>query len=152
MPSEPVIDTATAADDAVVAAAINAVRGVDGDAASGFDHDYTAAETRAWRERLEASKGAMLVVRIDGAVAGFGTLEPVSESVASLGVWVSPGHRRKGLGTVLARGVLDLAPERGFRRIRGRMFESEQALSFLGSIGALVPLVNPGMDFELPLE
>jgi GNAT superfamily N-acetyltransferase len=151
MPSEPVLDLATAADDAAVAASINAVRRVDGAGPSGFTKDYTTADVKEWRERLEQDKGGLLAVKIDGSLAGFAALEPVSEGIASLGVWVSPGERRKGLGTLLARGALDLAPERGFRRIRGRMLEGDQALSFLGSIGALVPLVNPEMEFELPL-
>ncbi len=151
MNEEPSVSVATSADDAAIAAAINAIRGVDGAAASGFDHDWSHGEAGAWRDTQEKGGGGVLVARIGGGLAGFGALEPVGEGVASLGVWVSPGHRRKGLGTVLARALLDTGRERGFRRIRGKMLESETALSFLGSIGALVPLVNPEMEFELPL-
>ncbi len=40
----------------------------------------------------------------------------------------------------------------GFQRVVGRLPESnEPALSFLSSIGGLVPIINPDMRFELPL-
>jgi AcrR family transcriptional regulator len=56
------------------------------------------------------------------------------------------------LATDLADAILEFARERGFRRIRGRLPEgNEPALSFLSSIGAMVPLRNPDMTFELPL-
>lgn len=144
------LDQAGANDDGAIADAIRGVRTADGDAA-GFTDDYTAERAGAWRSDLEARNGGVIIARIDDNVAGFGSLEPVDEQVASLGVWVVPWFRRQGIGTALARAVLDLARERGFRRIRGRMLESEGALSFLGSVGALVPIANPQMEFELPL-
>lgn len=151
MSDEPVLDSVQAGDDPAIASVINAVRAADGDAESGFDHAWTAAETTTWREGLEAGGGGVVVARFAGTVVGIGSLEPVESGIASLGVWVTPSHRRRGLGTDLARGVLDLARERGFKRVRGKMFQGQAALSFLGSIGALVPMVNPEMEFELPL-
>ena len=45
-----------------------------------------------------------------------------------------------------------LARDKGYKRIRGRLPQnSEIALSFLSSIGALVPIYNPEARFELPL-
>ena len=71
---------------------------------------------------------------------------------ATLGVWLLDSHRKRGIGTQLAERALDLAREKGFRRIRGRLPQgNEIALSFLSSIGALVPLYNPETRFELPL-
>jgi hypothetical protein len=47
---------------------------------------------------------------------------------------------------------VDFARENGYRRIRGRLPEgNEPALSFLSAIGAMVPLRNANMTFELPL-
>ena len=48
--------------------------------------------------------------------------------------------------------ALEHAREKGYKRIRGRLPQNnEVALSFLSSIGALVPLYNPEARFELPL-
>ena len=67
-------------------------------------------------------------------------------------VWVLPDHRRRGLATDLAEMLVAFARDRGYRKIRGRLPEgNEPALSFLSSIGAMVPLRNPDMTFELPL-
>lgn len=151
MSDEPVLDSVQPGDDAAIASVINAVRAADGDAEAGFDHAWTSDETTKWREGIEAGGGGFVVARFAGSVVGFGTLEPVDAGVGSLGVWVTPAQRRRGLGTDLARGVLDLAREKGFKRVRGKMLQGEAALSFLGSIGALVPMVNPEMEFELPL-
>ena len=61
-------------------------------------------------------------------------------------------NRRQGHGTALAEEALAFARERDYRRIRARLPEdNEAALSFLSSIGALVPLTNPGTTFELPI-
>ena len=48
--------------------------------------------------------------------------------------------------------LLEHAREHGFKRIVGRLPDNnEPALSFLSSIGGLVPIINPEMRFELPL-
>ena len=72
--------------------------------------------------------------------------------IGTLGVWVLPDHRRRGLATTVADELLEFARDHGYRRIRGRLPDgNEPALSFLSSIGAMVPLRNPDMSFELPL-
>ena len=69
-----------------------------------------------------------------------------------LGVWLLPEHRRKGLGTNLAELALRFAREKGYKRIRGNLPDNnETALSFLSGIGALVPIYNPEVVFELPI-
>src|SRR5262249_52677400 len=79
----------------------------------------------------------------------FDTMEP---ETGILGVWVLPDQRRRGIATLLAEELLDFARDHGYRRIRGRLPEgNEPALSFLSAIGAMVPLRNPQMTFELPL-
>ena len=53
---------------------------------------------------------------------------------------------------MLAERALEHGRDRGYKRIRGRLPQNnEVALSFLSSIGALVPLYNPEARFELPL-
>ncbi|MCK6564516.1 MAG: GNAT family N-acetyltransferase [Dehalococcoidia bacterium] len=108
---------------------------------------------REWLRRL-GDQGAIYVA-FDGSIPvafgglDFSTTEP---ETGLLGVWVAPDHRRRGLATALAEELLEFARERGYRRIRGRLPDgNEPALSFLSSIGAMVPLRNPDMSFELPL-
>lgn len=108
---------------------------------------------RAWLTRIE-DRGAAAIA-LDGSIPiAFGMVEASADEpeTAELGVWVLPDHRRRGIATQLADELLALARERGLRRIRGRLPESnEPALSFLSAIGGMVPLRNPDMTFELPL-
>lgn len=119
----------------------------------GFERAYSAEEVRTWLSRL-GDAGAVFLCLIDGKVAGFSALDFNTQEpdTATLGVWLLAERRGKGLGTELARLALDFARDRGYRRIRGRLpAGNEIALSFLSSIGALVPIYNPNMRFELPL-
>jgi len=113
----------------------------------------SADQTRAWIKRLGGD--GTIVVAYDGSIpVAFGALDfsTVEPETALLGVWVLPDHRRRGLATDLAEELLEFARDKGYRRIRGRLPDgNEPALSFLSSIGAMVPLRNPEMSFELPL-
>jgi GNAT superfamily N-acetyltransferase len=114
-----------------------------------FDGDYV----RGWLKRLGES-GALFVAHDGSIPVAFGALDfdTAQAGTGLLGVWVLPDHRRRGLATDLADAVLEFARENGYRRIRGRLPEgNEPALSFLSGIGAMVPLRNPSMTFELPL-
>jgi RimJ/RimL family protein N-acetyltransferase len=119
----------------------------------GFERPMTADEVRTWLSRLGGEGGAFLAI-IEGEVVGFcaldyNTLEP--ETVI-LGVWMIPIARRRGIGTAIAEYALGFARDKGYKRIRGRLpQDNEIALSFLSSIGALVPIYNPEARFELPL-
>ena len=118
-----------------------------------FEGPMSAEQVRTWFTRL-GEQGAVFLCLIDGKAVGFSALDFDTQQpeTAILGVWMLPEHRRRGLGTALAQYALDFARERGYRRIRGRLPEqNEVALSFLSSIGALVPLYNPDAVFELPL-
>jgi GNAT superfamily N-acetyltransferase len=120
----------------------------------GLPADFTSAErTRTWIDRL-GDDGALFIA-VDGSIpVAFGALDfnTAEPETGVLGVWVLPDHRRRGLATDLAETILEFARERGYRRIRGRLPEgNEPALSFLSAIGAMVPLRNPEMTFELPL-
>lgn len=114
-----------------------------------FDGNYA----RSWLKRLGVD-GAIFVA-YDGSIpVAFGALDfdTAQADAGVLGVWVLPEHRRRGLATDLADAVLEFAREKGYKRIRGRLpDDNEPALSFLSAIGAMVPLRNPSMTFELPL-
>ena len=111
------------------------------------------AAAKDWLDRL-SDRGAV-VLALDGSIpVAFGSVESSSgePETGVLGVWVLPDHRRRGIATQLAEELLELARDLGYRRIRGRLPEdNEPALSFLSGIGAMVPLRNPDMTFELPL-
>ncbi|MXY87787.1 MAG: GNAT family N-acetyltransferase [Dehalococcoidia bacterium] len=115
--------------------------------------DLDTDMARAWLTRIEEHGAA--AIALDGSIpVAFGMVESSAEEpeTAELGVWVLPDHRRRGIATDLAEALLELARERGLRRIRGRLPEgNEPALSFLSAIGGMVPLRNPDMTFELPL-
>ena len=119
----------------------------------GFERAFSAAAVRTWLSR-QGEGGAVFLCLVDGAVAGFSALDFNTQEpdTATLGVWVLPEYRGKKLGTALAELALDFSRDRGYRRLRGRLLpDSPKALSFLSSIGALVPIYNPEMRFELPL-
>ncbi len=150
---KPTYRRAAAGDAAAVAAVIRDV--VEGPNPVVFDRPWSAAEVASWMSRLGES-GALWVAEAgeDGAVIGFGALDFNTQQpeTATLGVWLRSQWRRRGIGTVLAEYLLAHAREQGFRRIVGSLPENnEAALSFLSSIGALTPLLNPESRFELPL-
>jgi GNAT superfamily N-acetyltransferase len=95
------------------------------------------------------------MIAFDGSIPiAFGAIDysTTEPDTALIGVWVLPDYRRRGLATRVAEDLIDFAREKGYRRVRGRLPEgNEPALSFLSAIGAMVPLRNPDMTFELPL-
>ena len=150
-------------------AEINTRRAERGDAASiasiiedvlrgpnpvGFDAPMTTAEVERWIERM-GEAGAIYLADVDGETAGFGALDFDTQQpdTATLGVWLKSSHRRQGIGTRLAEQLLEHARAHGFQRVVGRLpVANEPALSFLSAIGGLVPIINPEMRFELPLQ
>jgi GNAT superfamily N-acetyltransferase len=119
----------------------------------GFSQAMDEEQTRGWVKRL-GDQGCIFLATIDGRPAAFGALDFNTEipETGTLGVWVLPQFRRRGLATSLGEHILDFAREAGYKRIIGRLpKDNEPALSFLSGLGALVPLQNPEMRFELPL-
>lgn len=119
----------------------------------GFEGPMTADQVRTWLTRQGGEGGIFLCLEGDKAVGfsaiDYDTYEP---DTAVVGVWLLPEYRRKGIGTALAEYALGFARDKGYKRIRGRLPQyNETALSFLSSIGALVPMTNPEAVFELPL-
>jgi GNAT superfamily N-acetyltransferase len=90
----------------------------------GFPETLSTEQVAAWIER-QGDNGAMFVVDDGRQVLGF---------------------------AALAEEALAFARDRGYKRIRARLPEkNEPALSYLSSIGAMVPMRNPGTTFELPI-
>jgi RimJ/RimL family protein N-acetyltransferase len=146
-----VVRPATPADAPAIAAVI--ARVAEEPQPVGFRRALSAEEVEQWRRRL-SDQGTLIVAERDGVVVGFGALDFNTEEpdTCTLGVWVLPEHRRRGIATALGSQLLEFARDAGYRRVRGRLPEgNEPALSFLSSLGALVPLRNPEMRFELPL-
>ena len=143
------IRRATADDADSVAAIIRSLKGED----VGLTGDFDADRARGWIKRL-GDEGCLFIASDGSIPVAFGSLDfdTAEPHAGLLGVWVLPDHRRRGLATDLADAILEFAREHGYKRIRGRLPEgNEPALSFLSSIGAMVPLRNPDMTFDLPL-
>lgn len=149
--SEPTYRQATIHDADAIAEVINVV--VQEPNPVGFDGPTTPERVRTWLTR-QGGEGGIFLCLIDGNVVGFSAIDfdTHEPDTAVIGVWLLPEHRRKGLGTDLAAYAFGFARDKGYRRIRGRLPEhNETALSFLSSIGALVPMHNPEAVYELPI-
>ena len=119
----------------------------------GFERALSPDEVRTWISRMGSEGGAFLAM-IDGRAVGFAALDfdTFEPDTVVLGVWMLKDVRRRGIGTALAEYALGFARDKGYKRIRGRLpKDNEVALTFLSSIGALVPIYNPEARFELPL-
>ena len=118
-----------------------------------FEGPMTPDQVRTWISRLGGEGGVFLAI-VDGKVVGFSALDynTFEPDTVVLGAWLLPEVRRRGIGTALAEYALGFARDKGYKRIRGRLpAQNEVALTFLSSIGALVPIYNPEARFELPL-
>ncbi len=119
-----------------------------------FDRALSADEVRD-SLAVAGERGASFVIEDAGRLLAFAAVDPVEGAPkdCSIGAWVRASERRKGYATALAEEALAFTRERGYTAILARLPEqNEPALSFLSSIGALVPLANPGAHFELPPE
>jgi ribosomal protein S18 acetylase RimI-like enzyme len=64
-------------------------------------------------------EGALLLARVEGDPAGCVALRRIDSSTGELKrLFVTPEHRGLGLGRLLATVVVELAHERGYRRLR----------------------------------
>lgn len=150
MTRAPSIRAATVEDGEAIASII---RSLDDGTNVGLSEDIDADRARQWVQRL-GDQGRILL-EFDGSIpVAFGALDysTTEPEIGLLGVWVIPQYRRRGIATEIADALVEFARDKGYRRIRGRLPENnEPALSFLSAIGAMVPLRNPKMRFELPL-
>lgn len=119
----------------------------------GFDREWFEDEVAAWIDR-QGDDGTMLVDddglhHLGFAAIDFDSAEP---DECQFGSWIRERNRRQGYGTALANEALAFARDRGYKRIHARLPEkNEQALSYLSTIEAMVPLRSPGTHFELPI-
>lgn len=92
----------------------------------------------------------------DGAdVVAFAMARPDMEKpgTAVMGVWVRASHRRKGIGTELARAGTEFIRDAGYKKLRGTIpAGNERALSFFSAIGPIVTLEAGTMGYELPVD
>ena len=143
---------AESGDAAAIAAIIEDV--VSGPNPVGFDAPLGRDEVERWIGRL-GEAGAIYLAEVGGETASFGALDFGTQKpdTATLGVWLKSSHRRQGIATRLAEQLLEHARAHGFQRVVRRLPDAnEPALSFLSAIGGLVPIINPEMRFELPLQ
>ena len=119
----------------------------------GFDREWSSDEILAWMER-QGTQGAMLVIDDGRHILGFAAIDfdSAEPEECSFGSWIRKRNRRQGYGTELANEGLAFARQHGYKRIRARLpRDNEPALSYLSSIGAMVPLRSPGTRFVLPV-
>ena len=102
----------------------------------------------------QGESGAFFVIEDRGRLLGFATVDfnSAEPDAATFVAWIRAQNRRQGHGTALAEHALAFARSKGYKRIKARLPQNnEPALSYLSSIGAMVPLFNPGTSFELPI-
>lgn len=119
----------------------------------GFDREWSEDEVVAWMGR-QGDQGTMLVIDDGRHILGFAAVDfdSAEPDECSFGSWIRERNRRQGYGTELANEALAFARDKGYKRIRARLpRDNEPALSYLSSIGAMVPLRSPGTRFELPV-
>jgi GNAT superfamily N-acetyltransferase len=149
--SEPTYRQATIHDAEAISSIIDAVLKEPNPV--GFEGPMSPDQVRTWMTR-QGGEGGIFLGLLDGKPIGFSAIDydSYTPEMAVVGVWLLPEYRRQGLGTALAEYALGFARDKGYKRIRGRLpKQNETALSFLSSIGALVPMTNPEAVFELPL-
>jgi GNAT superfamily N-acetyltransferase len=149
--AQPTYRQATINDAEAISGIINAVVKEPNPVA--FEGPMSPDQVRTWIMR-QGSEGGCFLAILDGKAVGFSALDfsTMDPETVVLGVWMLPEARRRGIGTALAEYALGFARDKGYKRIRGRLpQDNEVALSFLSSIGALVPIYNPEARFELPL-
>jgi GNAT superfamily N-acetyltransferase len=119
----------------------------------GLEGKLSPAEVEAWIDR-QGNYGAMFIAEDGDTALGFASVDFESSRAdeCTIGAWIRPSYRRQGHASALIEETLAFARDRGYRRVRGRLPEGNQAaLSFLSTIGALVPLMNPGAQYDLPI-
>lgn len=87
--------------------------------AFGSTHDREVTLVEAdWRARI--GRRATFVAEVGGAVAGTvssGDSDQVGSAAALIATWVDPRYRRRGVGDVLVKTVIDWATKRGYREV-----------------------------------
>jgi L-amino acid N-acyltransferase YncA len=82
--------------------------------------------------RINSERHPFLVAELDGRVAGFGATSPYSDrdayaGVAECSVYVDPVLRGRGIGTALLAELGAEAARRGFHKLLGKLFATNEA-------------------------
>ena len=102
----------------------------DGIATGHASFDTEVPDWDAWdSSHLEVCR---LVARIDGEIAGWAALSPVSSrcvhsGVAEVSVYVGSGFRGKGVGRALMRELVDASEHEGIWTLQGGVFPENAA-------------------------
>jgi L-amino acid N-acyltransferase YncA len=80
---------------------------------------------------ITAGPHPFLVAELDGRLAGFAVTSLYSErdcyaGVAECSVYVDPGVRGRGVGTALLEGLVEEAGRRGFHKLIGKLFDTNE--------------------------
>jgi L-amino acid N-acyltransferase YncA len=80
---------------------------------------------------IAAGPHPFLVAELDGRLAGFAVTSLYSErdcyaGVAECSVYVDPGVRGRGVGTALLEGLVEEAGRRGFHKLIGKLFDTNE--------------------------
>ena len=83
-------------------------------------------------ERIGLQRHPFLVAELDGRVAGWAATSEYSgrdvyAGVAECSVYVDPALRGRGLGTALLASLADEAARRGFHKLIGKLFATNEA-------------------------
>jgi len=91
-----------------------------------FDTEVKSAENRAAWLTDRSKQHPVIVAEKDGVVVGWGAFLPYSDrcsyiSTVEMSVYIDPAHVRSGLGGMLSRQLLDMAPGIGVHNILSRI-------------------------------
>ncbi|MEN2999426.1 MAG: GNAT family N-acetyltransferase [Acidilobaceae archaeon] len=108
---------------------------------------------RAHVERLAEASAFVALAEAGGKVVGAGEAVPIGEGTVEVGVVVAREHRNRGLGTLMARGMLELCRSHGVRRFVAYTDpDNLPAIRIARRFGALLSLEGEMVKivFELP--
>lgn len=110
---------------------------------------------RDWLEHLAARGTSLIARRACGEVVGHAALVPSDPGQAELAVFVHQDWRTRAIGTALARAAVELAVERGHRRLWAQTLAANRpAIRMVESCGFRCrPISNDGeVELELSLD
>jgi RimJ/RimL family protein N-acetyltransferase len=134
----PIIRRATVTDAAAVADVINAVIGEG--RYTLFDRPFSVDEERQFIASL-GERSALFAAEVDGAMVGVQSIDlfvgfPSMRHVGTVGTWLVPGARGRGLGRLLAERSLAFARAHDYEKIVIQVLASnEPALRFYRGLG-----------------
>jgi len=87
---------------------------------------------REWFDRIPKDENQLcLLAKSDGKVVGFlgiHRFSPPRNHVGDVGIMVHPDHQRKGIGTKLLKAGIEIAKEKGFKRLEADTLAANEAM------------------------